>query len=90
MNAASAERQGASGALTAVQANFRRLLNTRWQEARFVLVINHGVRCSGERCEELVAGVWSLNGQLFALDNITDIHCASNGDIVIAVERATP
>jgi hypothetical protein len=72
------------------EVNFRRLLNTRWQGVTWKLVINSGLRAKATSIEELVPGVWSLNGKLFALENITDIHFDATGNVVISVERERP
>lgn len=75
---------------TPIEVNFRRLLNTRWQGVTYKLVINSGLRATAKSIEELVPGVWSLNGKLFALENITDIHFDTAGNVVISVERERP
>ena len=75
---------------TPIEVNFRRLLNTRWQGVTWKLVINSGLRATATSIEELVPGVWSLNGKLFALENITDIHFDATGNVVISVERERP
>ncbi|NBR91623.1 MAG: hypothetical protein EBS68_17315 [Rhodobacteraceae bacterium] len=67
-------------------SNFRRLLNTRWQGVTWRLVVNHGAKATGETLEELVPGVFSLNSQLFAIDDVTDIHFCGD-EVVVAVER---
>ena len=67
-------------------ANFRRLLNTRWPGVIWRLVVNHGAKATGDTLEELVPGVFSLNGQLFAVDDVTDIHFEGE-QVVVAVER---
>lgn len=67
-------------------ANFRRLLNTRWQCVTWRLVVNHGAKATGSTIEELVPGVFSLNSQLFAVDDVTDIHFEGE-QVVVAVER---
>lgn len=67
-------------------ANFRRLLNTRWPGVIWRLVVNHGAKATGDTLEELVPGVFSLNGQLFAVDDVTDIHFCGD-EVVVAVER---
>lgn len=66
--------------------NFRRVLNTRWQGVTWRLVVNHGAKATGEKIEELVPGVFSINGKLFAVDDVTDIHF-SGDEIIVAVER---
>ena len=67
-------------------SNFRRLLNTRWPGVIWRLVVNHGAKATGDTLEELVPGVFSLNGQLFAVDDVTDIHFCGD-EVVVAVER---
>lgn len=67
-------------------SNFRRLLNTRWQGVTWRLVVNHGAKATGSEIEELVPGVFSLNGALFAVDDVTDIHFCG-AEVVVAVER---
>lgn len=66
--------------------NFRRLLNTRWPGVTWRLVVNHGAKATASKVEELVPGVFSINGNLFAVDGVTDIHFQGN-EVIVAVER---